>query len=55
MSGRRAVIKHERISRMLPPPPPQTVKKPKLFTIPHTFTDTIVRLRIINSLIGRGK
>jgi hypothetical protein len=37
------------------PPPPQTVKKPVLFTIPHTFTETIVRLRIIAGLIGRGK
>jgi hypothetical protein len=53
MFGRRVVIKHERLSRM--PPPPQTVKKPVLFTIPHTFTETIVRLRIIAGLIGRGK
>jgi len=39
----------------MPPLPPPPVKKPMLFTISHTFTETIVRLRIIAGLIGRGK
>lgn len=57
MFGGRVEIRRERLRNnpifisMLPTQPP---KKRVLFTIPHTFTENIIRLRIITALIGRN-
>ena len=54
-SGKAKIDKQDRMLPAIPPKPQEANKKPRIFSISHSFTENWIRIQQIAKLIGRKK